>query len=313
MDAIDAVITWVDGADANHQMKYEKYFRGRSDFKKQYLQSNEIAFCVASILKYAPFIRKIFIVTDGQAPNLEEIKKFSPLDKVNIVDHKEIFNGVEEFLPTFNIRSIDAVLYKIEGLSENFIYFNDDMFLIKKSNPEEWFVENKAVLSGNWAKTYNAQPLKKISNMVKSALKIRPSYNAAQSKAANIAGFKREYFKSYHSGRPQVKSVIETFYDNNPSVLKKQLKYKFRDAKQYMPYSLCWHLLIREEKYMTASKSRLMEIKKIRTYSPDKLKKVLSKLDNNKEVKLLNIQDLNYASEDTNMVFKNWFYNKLTN
>ena len=140
MDAIDAVITWVDGADANHQMKYEKYLRGRSDFKKQYLQSNEIAFCVASILKYAPFIRKIFIVTDGQSPNLEEIKKFSPLDKVNIVDHKEIFNGAEEFLPTFNIRSIDAVLYKIEGLSENFIYFNDDMFLIKKSNPEEWFV-----------------------------------------------------------------------------------------------------------------------------------------------------------------------------
>ena len=73
MEAIDAVITWVDGADPNYQMKYRKYFAGRSNIKKQFLQSNEITLCIASILKYAPFIRKIFIVTDGQSPNLDEI------------------------------------------------------------------------------------------------------------------------------------------------------------------------------------------------------------------------------------------------
>ena len=313
MEAIDAVITWVDGADPNYQMKYREYFAGRSEFKKQFLQSNEITLCIASILKYAPFVRKIFVVTDGQSPDLREIKDFAHLDKVKIVDHKEIFNGAEEFLPTFNIRSIDAVLYKINDLSEKFIYFNDDMFLIKKSSPEEWFIDNKAVLSGNWAKTYNIQPLKKISNMIKGVFKIRPSYNAAQSRAANIAGFKREYFKSYHSGRPQIKSVIKSFYGKNPGMLKKQLKYKFRNAKQYMPYSLCWHLLIKKEKYIAASKNRLVEIEKIRNYSPSKLKEALRKLDKNKEVKLLNIQDLNYASEDTRMVFKNWFFNKLTN
>jgi hypothetical protein len=187
------------------------------------------------------------------------------------------------------------------------------MSLIKKSSPEEWFVNNKAVLSGNWAKTYNTQPLKKISNMIKSTLRIRPSFNAAQSKAANIVGFKKEYFRSYHSGRPQLKSVIKTFYEKNPSILKKQLKHKFRDSKQYMPYSLCWHLLIKEEKHVVASTKRLVEIEKIRNYSAGKLKKVLEELDNNKKVKLLNIQDLNYASKDTNMVFKNWFFNKLIN
>ena len=313
MEAIDAVITWVDGADPNYQMKYRKYFAGRSNIKKQFLQSNEITLCIASILKYAPFIRKIFIVTDGQSPNLDEIKDFAHLDKIKIIDHKEIFYGVEEFLPTFNIRSIDAVLYKINDLSEKFIYFNDDMFLIKKSSPKEWFIENKAVLSGNWAKTYNIQPLKKISNMIKHVFKIRPSYNAAQSRSANIAGFKRKYFRSYHSGRPQIKSIIKSFYEKNPNMLKKQLKHKFRNDKQYMPYSLCWHLLIKEERYVKVSKSKLVEIKKIRDYTPHKLKELLNELDNNEEVKLLNIQDLNYASEDTSMVFKNWFFNKLTN
>jgi hypothetical protein len=96
-------------------------------------------------------------------------------------------------------------------------------------------------------------------------------------------------------------------------MLKKQLKHKFRNDKQYMPYSLCWHLLIKEEKYVKVSKSKLVEIEKIRDYSPRKLKELLNELDNNEEVKLLNIQDLNYASEDTSMVFKNWFFNKLTN
>ena len=74
MEAIDAVITWVDGADPNYQMKYGKYFSGRSNIKKQFLQSNEITLCIASILTYAPFVRKIFIVTDGQSPNLDDIK-----------------------------------------------------------------------------------------------------------------------------------------------------------------------------------------------------------------------------------------------
>ena len=55
-------------------------------------------------------------------------------------------------LPTFNIRSIDALLFKIKNLSNKFIYFNDDMFLIKETSKEEWFKDNKAVLTGSWTK-----------------------------------------------------------------------------------------------------------------------------------------------------------------
>ena len=222
-----------------------------------------------------------------------------------------MFSGLEDFLPTFNIRSIDAVLYKIKDLSEKFIYFNDDMFLIKKSRPNDWFINDKAVLIGNWAKTYNVQPLKKIAQLFKSALKSRPSYNGAQSKAANIAGFNKKYFKSYHSGRPQIKSVIKNFYNNNPKILIRQLSYKFRSDKQYMPYSLCWHLLIKKGQYESANKDRLIEIEKIRTLGPEKLKKILLDLDSNTTAQFLNIQDLNFASKETFKVFKDWLINKL--
>ena len=93
---------------------------------------------------------------------LDEDKKLCSFrQRSELLIIKKYLMGLEEFLPTFNIRTIDAVLYKINDLSEKFIYFNDDMFLIKKSSPEEWFVKNKAVLSGNWAKTYNTPALKK--------------------------------------------------------------------------------------------------------------------------------------------------------
>ena len=137
----------------NYKIKYNYHSGQMRNFKKQYLQDNEIVFCVSSILKYAPFVRKIFIVTDNQVPNFKKIERIIPKNKIKIIDHKEIFEGLEDHLPTFNIRSIDAVLHRIKGLSEKYIYFNDDMFLIKETKINDWFSEDKAVLTGNWVKS----------------------------------------------------------------------------------------------------------------------------------------------------------------
>ena len=311
MEKIDAVITWVDGSEPNYQRKLKEHLSNNDTIKRQYLQANEINLCVASIVKYAPFIRKIFIVTDKQSPNLDSVKHIVSKEKIEIVDHEEIFRDNIEFLPTFNIRSIDALLFKIKDLSEKFIYFNDDMFLVKKTNPEDWFVGDKAVLTGNWVKTYNKKPIKIISQKIKSFFNMRPSFNASQSKAANIAGFNSKYFKSYHCGRPQIKSVIKDFYNKNPEKLVDQIKYKFRDDRQYMPYSLCWHLLIKKTLFIESSISKLVEIKKARELSPNQLINLLNKIDTQADIKFLNIQDLNLASDLTQQVFQKWFFKKL--
>ena len=235
-----------------------------------------------------------------------------PLNKIEVIDHEEIFRDNKECLPTFNIRAIDALLFKIKNLSERFIYFNDDMFLIKETFEKDWFVNNKAVLTGKWAKSYNKQVIKTISHKVKNFLKIRPSFNAAQSKAANIVGFHEKYFQSYHCGRPQIKSVIKDFYDKNPERLTNQIRHTFRDGRQYMPYSLCWHLLIKKNLYVESSSNRLIEITKSRNFSEKKLEDLLTDLDSKAEVKFLNIQDLNLASKETKKVFQNWFIKKLS-
>ena len=311
MEKIDAVITWVDGSEPNYQRKLKEHLSNNDRIKRQYLQANEINLCVASIVKYAPFIRKIFIVTDKQSPNLDSVKHIVSKEKIEIVDHKEIFRDNIEFLPTFNIRSIDALLFKIKDLSEKFIYFNDDMFLVKKTNPEDWFVGDKAVLTGNWVKTYNKKPIKIISQKIKSFFNMRPSFNASQSRAANIAGFNSKYFKSYHCGRPQKKSIIKDFYNKFPQRLESQIKHRFRNPEQFMPYSLCWHLLIKENLHLESSTNKLIEIEKSKKLSPKQLSKLLHSIDTKKEVKFLNIQDLNLAQKETQKVFQNWFFKKL--
>ena len=189
MRSIDAVITWVDGSDEDYKKKIENHLTTSTNYKKQYLQANEIEYCVKSILKFAPFVRKIFIVTDSQKPSFSGLEDLIVSNKVKVVDHKEIFKGYEKYLPTFNIRSIDAVLHRIEGLSEMFVYFNDDVFLIDKIHEEDWFVKDKVVLMGNWAKSYSVNPIKIVSEKFKKIIGARPSFNASQSKAGKISGF----------------------------------------------------------------------------------------------------------------------------
>ena len=311
MRSIDAVITWVDGSKEEYKKKIEKHLSTSTNYKKQYLQANEIEYCVKSILRFAPFVRRIFIVTDNQKPSFKGLEDLIVRNKVKIVDHKEIFKGYEKYLPTFNIRSIDAMLHRIEDLSETFVYFNDDVFLINNIAEEDWFVKNKGVLMGKWAKSYSINPLKVLSGKFKKIFGLRPSFNASQSKAANITGFKKEYFKSYHTARPQIKSLIKEFYRKNPESLIDQIKYRFRHYNQFMPYSLCWHLLIKENRAIIKGVKELKEIQQTKNLNAKQLISILEKLDDTKEVKYLNIQDLNYASKDVFMIFDKWMRKKL--
>ena len=140
---IDIVIAWVDGNDLELKKKRHKYLTGEdaSDAVSdtRFASNNEIYYNIASILKYVPFCRNIFVVTDNQRP--EFIDEFTAqglctADKIRVVDHREIFRGYEQHLPTFNTRSIESMLWNIEGLSDYFIYLNDDFFFNSTAQPE---------------------------------------------------------------------------------------------------------------------------------------------------------------------------------
>ncbi|MGF1703713.1 stealth conserved region 3 domain-containing protein, partial [Photobacterium makurazakiensis] len=94
---------------------------------------DELKYSIRSVLMYASWVRNIYIVTDSQVPDwLVECKK------VIIIDHKDIFPD-HNVLPVFNSHAIESNLHKIDGLSDCFLYFNDDVFLGKKVEKSDFF------------------------------------------------------------------------------------------------------------------------------------------------------------------------------
>jgi hypothetical protein len=310
---IDAVITWVDGNDEEHASKMRRYLDNKiilssKGMSLRYGQIGEIEFCVNSILKYATFIRYIYIVTDNQIPQF--LKSNSSLySKVKIIDHKDIFKNHENLLPTFNSRSIETRLYKIPGLSERFIYFNDDFFLLKKTNVEDFFIGGLPVLRGNWLRFDSDVLYKKIKTIFKSPKKNkRVGHKIAQQKAAQILGLKK-YFKFHHTPQPLRKSTFENFFKDNQQLEVLNIKPRFRSDSQFIAQSLANHLEIKNKTSIIKNNYNLVyfqSYKKPLFFIKNKLKKALK--DDRKL--FICMQSLDQCKEDKLVYIINWLQNK---
>ena len=138
---IDIVYTWVDGDDPDWNAKRERVATavGRelhrvANSQTRFVNRDELRYSLRSIYYFAPWIRKIYLVTDNQVPNWVN----DDSDSLRVISHRELFPDLEQ-LPTFNSHAIESVLHRIPGLSEQFIYMNDDVFLSSVVNPESFF------------------------------------------------------------------------------------------------------------------------------------------------------------------------------
>jgi hypothetical protein len=61
-------------------------------------------------------------------------------DRLTVVRHDRILASA--YLPTFNSHVIESALHNIDGLSEHYIYFNDDVLLTRPSAPQDFFADN---------------------------------------------------------------------------------------------------------------------------------------------------------------------------
>jgi hypothetical protein len=131
---VDMVFTWVDGADPAHLEKRRRFeplypdsdkrrhTRADRDLEVRYLNVGELAVSVQSVVKYLPWVRTIFIVTDSQRPPVS--RSLVESGRVKVVDHRELIAAA--YLPTFSSRVIESCLHRIPDLSEVFLYNNDD-------------------------------------------------------------------------------------------------------------------------------------------------------------------------------------------
>ena len=103
-------------------------------------------YSLRSIEKFAPWILKVFIVTNGQVPDWLDANH----PKVQIIPHELIFPN-KSVLPTFSSSAIEMNLHRIPGLSEHFIYFNDDVFLGQPVYPYDFYtLEKGQIMYFSW-------------------------------------------------------------------------------------------------------------------------------------------------------------------
>ncbi len=135
-EKIDFVITWVDGSDPVWQAEKEKYVPGQqnnSASSNRFRDWGLLRYWFRGIETYAPWVNHIFFVTCGHYPEWLEIDH----PKLTLVRHEDFIP--HQYLPTFNSNTILLNIHRIRGLQEHFVIFNDDMYLIRQTVPEDFF------------------------------------------------------------------------------------------------------------------------------------------------------------------------------
>ena len=134
---IDFVIPWVDGYDEKWLEKRNHYLdessAGVDAGDNRYRDWGFMKFWFRSVEKFAPWVHHIYLITDGQMPEWMN----TDAEKLTVVDHKDFIP--EKFLPVFSCNPIELNMHRIKGLSEHFVYFNDDTLITAPVKETDFF------------------------------------------------------------------------------------------------------------------------------------------------------------------------------
>ena len=136
---VDIVLTYVNGNDPLWREEFAKA-TGVAAVEKRYRDWGTLNYLFRAIRKNLPFAGTIYLVVSGES----QVPQWVDRSKVKVVFHRDIIP--EEYLPVFNSTAIEMFLHRIPGLSENYIYFNDDIFPLLPCVEEDFFRGGKSVL-----------------------------------------------------------------------------------------------------------------------------------------------------------------------
>lgn len=213
------VYLWVNGNDPQWQAKRNAVIgnveaASSVNCKGRYVDNDELKYSLRSLELYAPWIRRVFIVTDNQTP--EWLDTDNP--KVRIVDHTEILP--QESLPCFNSQVIEYFLHRIPDLSEHFLYANDDMFFNRPVTPATFFAPDGLPIA-----RLNHRPFRKFVLMFREKVQRKKisAYNKAIQRAAGLVEEKYGiYFgsKTHHN----IDSYLKSDYRHVCEVFKTEIE-----------------------------------------------------------------------------------------
>ena len=135
---IDLIFSWVDGNSVEYQRaraaQAKRHVVGEGDdAPARFRQIDELKYALRSVYMFAPWVRTIYIATDSPVPEW-----LGDHPRVRVVRSEEFFSDLS-YLPTHNSQAVESQLHHIEGLSEHFLYSNDDMFFGRPVAPSMFF------------------------------------------------------------------------------------------------------------------------------------------------------------------------------
>ncbi|UFN46340.1 stealth conserved region 3 domain-containing protein [Nocardioides okcheonensis] len=137
---VDVVYTWVDGDDEDWLAARDERIRSlggtpdkRASGAARYRSRDELRYSMRSINLFAPWVRRIHLVTAGQVPDWLDRRH----DRIRVVDHRDILPA--SALPTFSSHAIETALHRVPDLADHFVYVNDDVFLGRPRRKEHFF------------------------------------------------------------------------------------------------------------------------------------------------------------------------------
>lgn len=211
---MDVVITYVDIND-NFLKEYNTYCTKELQ-ENRFRSYGVLDLQVKQIRKYMPYVKNIFIVVSNE----DQISQYS-LPDCKIIKHSDIIPN--KYLPCYNSCTIEMFLWKIPGLAEEFVYFNDDTFVIDYIHHTKWFIKGKPCLNVKENEILGTE-----SNIYK-----KNCINST-ALASSIVGkqYDGKYLTQSHCARPFLKSTCEKVFDKRSLDIYKSLT-RLRHSRNY--------------------------------------------------------------------------------
>ncbi|MDT0395554.1 MULTISPECIES: stealth conserved region 3 domain-containing protein [Streptomyces] len=231
---VDAVFTWVDGDDpvlAAKRRAHQEFSHGiapRETGPSRYTSHDELRYALRSLEMYAGFVRRVYLVTDSQLPAWLDPDAAG----LTVIDHRDILPA--DALPVFNSHAIESRLHHIPGLSEHYLYFNDDVFINRPVGAGHFF-------HGNGIARIPLSPLKLGAGPPHP---LEPAPNSAGKNAREvIRRFHGRYIthKSLHTPHPQLLSVMREMESLGIGELERTAHSRFRSTADVAPASTLHH------------------------------------------------------------------------
>ena len=248
---IDIVVTWVDMNDPAWKEEFDRY-SGRSHVEEngvvdaRFRDYGFLKYWFRGIEKFAPWVRKIHFVTNGQKPQWLDVAN----PKLNLVSHKDFIP--QEFLPTYNSVVIERYLHRIPGLAEKFVYFNDDFYMLRPIPEERFFQDGLpcdiAVFQYNpswsqWYKTLknNIRLINRNFDKKEVMKKYHDKWFTSEYEGKDRMNKLMKNFNKFitlrvhHNAQPYLKSTFENVWKAEGEELTRTSSNRFRDSSDYSP------------------------------------------------------------------------------